>query len=70
MTLTAVFESLEDMMDFAKVMVGNAGSEPVPMQSQTTGSLKAAGRSSRKSLQRTKTSLRIQMRQLQNPRSL
>lgn len=35
MTLTAVFESLEDMMNFAKVMVGNAGSEPVPMQSQT-----------------------------------
>ena len=35
MTLTEVFEGLEDMMDFAKVMVGNAGSEPVPMQSQT-----------------------------------
>ena len=35
MTLTAVFESLEDMMDFAKVMAGNAGSEPVPKQPQT-----------------------------------
>ena len=35
MTLTAVFESLEDMMDFAKVMAGNAGSEPVPVQPQT-----------------------------------
>lgn len=35
MTLTAVFESLEDMMNFAKVMAGNAGSEPVPMQPQT-----------------------------------
>lgn len=35
MRLTAVFESLEDMMDFAKVMAGNAGSEPIPMQPQT-----------------------------------
>ena len=35
MTLTAVFEGLEDMMNFAKVMAGNAGSEPAPMQPQT-----------------------------------